>query len=537
MDISPEQSGAVAWKPRAFWKILHRSPFQRSAVAALLAGLMALPIYASAQEERPQIMPGERRPAKKKDSGPRALAVLRMTPDGKVTLAPIAILIDGKFWDAGSYKADPVPMALDSGIVYEGERTGNSLGLFTVGSALHSTATNAQNPWIATGTWHPVGSEPAPKEKKADSAPVGIDAVDEAPRLTHDPNAVKKAPASPGSSSPTSPTSTSPPASSPPPDSGASNGGSSNGGSDGDGPPRLKKGVPSPDSPPPPTQNKPADSSSDSKASGSKSADSKTEASSNVPASDSGAGDANRPRLRRGKPAVSFADEDVPGYSKPGETPKPASAKLTAPPPAEADIQTIPAISDASGPQPRSYTFDWLKGEEDDRRKQMTDMAKEQLRAYIVARNKAQIVPQPAKQPAAKRPAKPQEPLFEKVQMIAYDLWNTNQPVILFSAEAHMPLPPVGTPHSESDSELQYSILLVAYPDMYSNLRKIYSGVTDKFHLDITPRLDLVDAVDVDGDGRGELLFRKTTDAATGWVVYRASADKLWKMFDSTEAQ
>jgi hypothetical protein len=57
--------------------------------------------------------------------------------------------------------------------------------------------------------------------------------------------------------------------------------------------------------------------------------------------------------------------------------------------------------------------------------------------------------------------------------------------------------------------------------------------VTDKNHLDITPRLELVDAVDVDGDGRGELLFRETADAGSGWLIYRATNDKLWKLFDS----
>ena len=60
-----------------------------------------------------------------------------------------------------SYKADPVPMALDSGVVYEGERTGNSLGLFTVGSALHSNNPNAAMPWLGTGVWRPTGTEPS----------------------------------------------------------------------------------------------------------------------------------------------------------------------------------------------------------------------------------------------------------------------------------------------------------------------------------------------------------------------------------------
>jgi hypothetical protein len=116
------------------------------------------------------------------------------------------------------------------------------------------------------------------------------------------------------------------------------------------------------------------------------------------------------------------------------------------------------------------------------------------------------------------------------VKMIAYDLWLNNQPVIILSAEAHMP-PAAGNPPAEDD--LPYFILLVTYPDIYNNLHKLYAGVTDPRHLDVTPRLDLVDAVDADGDARGELLFKETSDQGSGWVIYRPTADKLWKMFDS----
>ena len=542
MQISPEKSTArggrtVISKPgqSVFLRILHRRILSRCALALLAAS--ALVPLATGQEERPQIIPGERKPARKKDAGPRAVAVMQMAANGKASLVPIAILINNKFWDASAYKADPVPMALDSGIVYEGEQSGSSLGLFTVNAALHSNAVNSQAPWIATGSWHPNGMEEPTKAAHADAAPVGIDTEDKPPRLTHNPAPA----ANPAANSGSSPKSTNSQPSGTSKPSGASNS---------DEPPRLTK----PASSSPPANSAPTDSGSSStpaSAGGSqpnggapsssgndKPKDSKSEAkpeAAKVPASDSGAGEANRPRLRRGKPAESFADEEVPGYSKPGATTAAADGKVVQASATLADVKLIPAISDAGGPAPKSFAFEWLKGEEDDRRKQMTEAAKGQVRDYIARLEKNRISAKPAPKSARRMPQP--EPVLENTQMIAYDLWNSNQPIVILTANAHILEPPAGTAHSEVDSERQYSITLVAYPDIYGNLRKLYSGVTDKFHLDVTPELQLVDAVDADGDGRGELLFRETSDQGTGWVIYRAGADKLWKMYDSLSPQ
>ena len=165
----------------------------------------------------------------------------------------------------------------------------------------------------------------------------------------------------------------------------------------------------------------------------------------------------------------------------------------------------------------------------------MVTLAKDQVRAYVQALAKAKITPEPARTQAARHApvAKTKDPILENVQMKSFDLWTNNQPVMVFSADAHMPPPPSGAAYSAVDAEMLYSIVLVAYPDTYNNLHKIYAGVTDKFHLDLTPRLELIDALDADGDRRGELLFREIADGSKGWVIYRATPDKLWKMFDS----
>src|SRR5579862_8211576 len=544
MDNSPEKgkSGTATadFRLPRILRILHRRIFLCAALTALLTCMVSV-VTAAAQEERPQIVPGEKRVGRKKDAGPRAVAILRMDAKGKVSLVPIAIMINGKFWDASAYKADPIPMALDPGTVYEGERSGSSLGLFTIGSALHSNSANVPTPWIATGVWRAAGSEPAKKEMKAETKPADVTPTDQPPRLTHTPTTSTESGKAPASSAtpPSATPSAAPSSSDKPSDSSNSD----------DGPPRLTKPTsPAPESPGP-TQtgsnktelNQPAPSSSSAPtAAPSKPGSIRPDDKGDIPASDSGTKESNRPILRRGKPVESFADEDVPGYSLPGIKPVAATATKSAEiATAKDDSQIVPAISDAGGPEPRSFKFEWVKGDEDDRRKQELDLAKAEVRAYVAARAKASITPNPAHTTtshttAARRAVKTPDPILENVQMIGYDLWNSSQPIIVFSATAHVP-PAAGSAHTEAetDSGLEYSILLVTYPDIYNNLHKVYSGVTDKFHLDMRPRLELIDAVDADGDGRGELLFRETSDLGTGWAIYRATADKLWKMYDS----
>ena len=538
---SKPQADATADQP-GFPKMLYRTMLYRTWITAvLLSALMPFGATLAAQDNRPLVVPYDRRLPTKKDTGPRAIGVLQVTAANKTSLVPIAIMINGKFWDATVYKADPVPMALESGTVYEVERDGRSVGLFTVGGALRSNAANAESRWLGTGSYLASSTDVDKGPMlKAEAVPVGIDAGDEPPRLTKNPEASK---AAPSASTPPSGTSST----APPPSSKSSD----------DGPPRLTKSAPTssdssqPNSSPPAASDESKESkadpakSGDAKSSDAKSADSKP-AAPPTPASDSGASQSARPRLRRGIPAGPAPEEDIPGYSrfnaKPSTTAPATTPAATTPPgttPAATvltkPVELIPAISDAGGPTPRSFGFTWLKDEEEDRRKQMLALAKDQLRAYLTAQAKATTTPQTSPHPAraASKAAKPKEPIIDNAHLNAFDLWVSNQPVLVFSAEAHMPPPSAGSAHSAVQDELVYSILLIAYPDIYNNLHKLYAGVTDKYHLDVAPHLELVDSLDADGDGRGELLFKKTSDAGTGWVIYRATADKLWKMFDS----
>jgi hypothetical protein len=447
--------------------------------------------------KRPEEVPQERPPEKKKKGkDPRAIGVLQLNGN-KGTLVPVAILIDGRFYDASAYKADPVPMALESGTVYEAERAGDSQGLFTVIGALHSKSPGSSNPWVGTGSFLPNGTEGPKSKRKAEDVPVGLDSSDSdaPPRLT------RQGPSKAAASSPT-------PASPAPAAQGASD----------------KPGAKEPSGE---SSSQPANGSAGEKSSGQDS----QKAAAPVPTpTDQGSENYYRPKLRRGKPTETAPQDD-------DTAPKAAKSELPAASAAAggtgAPVQLVPAVSDAGGPGPQSYKFFWKTGEEEERRNQMLALAAAEVLAYANALVKNHI---PAKAPAKtvthKTPSKPVQPVLENVQFQGFDLWLNNQPVMVLSAEAHFPAATgeVATPDS-------YSIALVARTDIYGNLRKLYSGVTDKFHLDVTPRLELIDAVDADGDGRAELLFHETADVGSGYLIYRATADRLWKMFDSLNAE
>ncbi len=477
------------------------------------------------QLKRPQDTPEEKtedKKPKKKVKGPRAVGLLQFNSNSnKGTLIPIAILVEGKFYDASIYKADPVPMALESGTVYEVEQAGSSQGLFTINGTLHSTTTEGSpRPWTGSGSYLPNGTSVAKSTRKAEDVPVGLDNTDSdaPPRLTRGkaakpadaggPNPPPASGAPAGSGSTEKPAASAPPAASQP-----ASAPSAGGSSDKDSPKAAS----------PPAAEKPASSekpaAQDPKAqSPTPTAPGKASPAKESP-SQASAGkkseDEYRPTLRRGKPAP---QED--------SKPEPETSTFSN------SIQFVPAISDGGGPEPRSYKFYWKTGEEEERRNQMLTLAGDEVRAYAkaLARNLIPAKPPARKTPAPgrKAPAKPAQPVFENTQFRAFDVWGNNQPVMILSADAHFPPEPGATKAPES-----YSITLVARTDIYGSLRKVYAGVTDKFHLDVTPRLELIDAVDADGDGRGELLFRETTDAGNGYVIFRPTADKLWKMFDS----
>jgi hypothetical protein len=233
--------------------------------------------------------------------------------------------------------------------------------------------------------------------------------------------------------------------------------------------------------------------------------------------------DPSRPTLRRGLPSPKPETElAAPQPTLPGAKP----ADKNAP-------QTLVAISDAAGPEFRPYNFGAKPDEIEKYLKLMLDLAAQDVRKRIEELSAASQ-PADTKRAAKKSTAsaaKGPRPKFSDIDFRVFDLSNANEPVWILTANAQMPAPKAD-PDAPASGE--YSVTLVCRTDIYGDLRKLLSQITDARHLDVVSRLQLIDAVDADGDGRGELLFREISAGnSPGYVLYRFTGDTLWKLFDS----
>jgi hypothetical protein len=418
-----------------------RSPLYRKVLVAvtLLIGICSSSSWLCAQGTIAQY--GRKAVSK----GPRALGLIYLTPKGKARIVPVAIMVDGQFFDAGVYKGRPVPMALDFGVVYEGFRAGVSQGLFTV-----TQPGELNHEWIAEGTWLPAGAKPPETGRKFET-PV-IQDNDAPPRL-------HRGDAKPAETIPAPKAST--------PAAGKAN--------------------------PPPVTKAPTDEESIEN------------------------NDPNRPILRRGRPDANAHREemktfDADEFAIPSKAGKPATGNKSGKP---GNIQIIPAISDAGGPDARPYTYDLTPKEEASFRARMLDLAAAELQ-------KESKESHPAPRHARGSNPATAKPTFDDVHLRIFDLSNSNEPVLVLSARMA----------GEGTSGEPKEVTLIARTNLEDELRKLFFSETDSHHLDETPRMELIDAVDADGDGRGELLFRRTFDSGSVYAIYRVAADQLWPLYE-----
>ncbi|HTB96550.1 MAG TPA: hypothetical protein VK716_06050 [Terracidiphilus sp.] len=406
----------------------------------------------------------------------RAVGVLEWTGDEgkpkKSRLVPLTVFDGEQLQDGGVYLARPQPLAVSSEVEYQLKRDGANIGLFDV-----ENAAQEEGMWVGYGKWLPM-----PKPKAAAPAPAKIDDND---ADSEKPVLHRKHGAS-GSDT----TSNAPP---PDPDRptlhkapGSEDGGSGTASSgpaaDPDRPTLHKK-----DS---------GDSAGDAKPA--KGADS----------SDVGhveslpeVSDPDRPRLMRGKSS----------FNGPSVTP----SLLGLPP----DMEQTVAVSDVRNAPEHPWKFAWANLDDEAKMKgQMEDVARAALGLAAPA------APSKPKTAATKKrmTLQSQTPpaLFDEHFRVFELAYGSGATLVL-------------TARTDGPPAQEKFVTLIAQPDLYGSLLILFKSVADGGHLDDTPRMRLVDAVDAFGDNRGELVFELRGATQRQFALYRVLRGTAEKVFVS----
>ena len=469
----------------------------RAAVAASIAVLL-LSTVSFAQvlkrphEDQPPPSNGNQSQinVKSKKHWPRAIGVIEFLPGGGVRLVPVALWIDDRFYDASLYAANPEPMAVQPETVYEATAYGEPTGLFTV-----TTPQEVKGSWVASGKWKPHLAMDEMAAKQAGNKPKpelssSITIKDDRPTLHRK-----------GSK-----------------DSSSGSDDSASSGQSTDSKTTPQAGEDDPDRP---VLKRPDDSSKTDSSSGSPSpagaapapaqpAQSASGGSDNAPSPDEN--DPNRPVLRRGEPEKQTTATAAPPVMPPAQAAAMQAAEAKVSAINNAGHRSYPAISYAGPYETRSLLYALNAQERDAKGEQMRAMALDEIRSFIAKRH---------------TPALPKNLTITDFDLRAFDLQYTNSPTLVFTATL-----PVASGKAFRGGEFDYFVTVVAHLDINDTPIKIFSSVTDSNHLDAFPRMEIIDAVDADANGRGDLLFRQYSDISINYSLYRVFPYEMQKVFE-----
>lgn len=446
----------------------------------------------------------------------RAVGVYEWTGDmakpAASRLIPVSLFINGKLQDAAVYMARPVPFAIDTGVSYELEKAGVPQGLLNIAFAKHlvasgTTYTNYDDGWFGYGKFAPL---PQPKKTtlQASNTPIKLNGMND---VDDDRPHFSDRSAAPGSGSSAQGV--------PEP--------SKTGSNPADDPdrPTMKRhssdtastsGVPDDDADRPTLRKH----SSDSKSSG--------DQPSVTPVATSLNDDPNRPKLQRGRPAGSttgLAENDLPKLSGL---------------PGDADLHQMIAVSDAKDRPPHNFGRDWQDDEERNTIQQKLEaVAREQLTKYEAAQDQgtgpSTTAPKFAHSSgsrtrrtttaakAAAPAAEPEKLLDEDLR--GYELSYGASPTFVFHA------------HTDGLGPTLRYVTIIAQQNMQGEPEIVLKNVTDAQHLDQTPRMRLVDAVDAEASNRASLLFELRAQNSRQFALYRVLGGRADQIFITGSTQ
>ncbi|HMD21562.1 MAG TPA: hypothetical protein VKH40_14635 [Alloacidobacterium sp.] len=440
-------------------------------------------------------------------------------------LIPLTVWDGQQYQPGGLYLAQPAPITVLTGTIYELEQAGNPKGLFSVNGAQ-----NMEGSWIAIGSVKP-------EVIKAKAKP---------PMSKHPPQVVKDAGSSGSTTDSDRPTLHRKEGS----DSGSASG-SSNTGSSTASSTQASSGsgssAPASD-PDKPTLHRrdPSDTSSGSGSSG----DSPSTASASTDDSDkptlhrkdSSDSTENAPSIDPDRPTLHKRTESAANAGGPVSyptNPDPDRPKLrygkaqtvegsVEPSKLEGlpmDMNQMAAISDVKTKETHPFTYSWADPDDAAKMKAaMEDLAQKEIAAgFTTPAKPANVTKTATKTTTTKRKAAPPPPPppLEDEKFSVYELSYNGGATLVLTAKS-----------TGDNGEAKY-ITLIAQPDFYGVPHPLFQQLTSDKALDVSPRMHLVDAADTDGDGRAELIFELRGKTGRAFGIYRVVSGRAYEAYNT----
>jgi hypothetical protein len=244
----------------------------------------------------------------------------------------------------------------------------------------------------------------------------------------------------------------------------------------------------------------------------------RSDSSASAPASSASSGDAAAPEVPLGG-----ADPDRPHMAHGQQTMKDdiQPAQLTGVP---TGLQQMIAVSDAGEGEAHPFVYLWNDPADSDKMKEQMEIAA--ANAIAATAPPAKTTPKPhtattaaQRHKAAAAAAAAPKPVFTNERFKAYELTYSGGATLVFTGET-----------TDKAGKVKY-VTVIAQPDFNGVPKVLFKSVTDDDHLDVTPRMRLVDAVDAKADNRGDLVFELRSHRDREFVIYRISGGQAEQVF------
>jgi hypothetical protein len=187
-------------------------------------------------------------------------------------------------------------------------------------------------------------------------------------------------------------------------------------------------------------------------------------------------------------------------------------------------MEQMIAVSDASDREAHPFVYLWA--DPADATKMQTEMEIAASNAIAAAAPPVKATPKAhtattaaQRRKAAATPPPPPKLVFSNERFKAYELTYSGGATLVFSGET-----------VDHAGKTKY-VTLIAQPDFNGVPKVLFKSVTDDDHLDQTPKMRLVDAVDAKADNRGDLVFELRSNRDREFVIYRVSAGLAEQVF------